>query len=72
MVFLQQLDYTSQPTWDIPTEANYAPPAVGGAVVRMLHHMSRIFEDNSKADQTLRGFSVSLRLLRVVLTVYSY
>ena len=27
-------------------------------VVRMLHHMSRIFEDNSKVDQIHRGLQI--------------
>ena len=31
---------------------------VGMAVVRMLHHMSRIFEDNSKLDQIHRGLQI--------------
>jgi len=37
---------------------SYHPPAVGEAVVRMLHHMSRIFEDNSKLDQLHRGLQI--------------
>jgi hypothetical protein len=31
---------------------------VGETVVRMLHHMSRIFEDNSKIDQIHRGLQI--------------
>jgi len=31
---------------------------VGENVVRMLHHMSRIFEDNSKLDQIHRGLQI--------------
>ena len=54
----QQLDYAGQPTGDEPTEANYSLPAVGEAIVRMLHHMSRIFEDNCKADQIHRGLQI--------------
>ena len=34
-----------------PAGAEYHAPTVGETVVRMLHHMSRIFEDNSKIDQ---------------------
>ena len=33
-------------------------PTVGETVVRMLHHMSRIFEDNSKIDQIHRGLQI--------------
>jgi len=36
----------------------YPVVPVGVAVVRMLHHMSRIFEDNSKLDQIHRGFQI--------------
>ena len=38
-----------------PAGADYRAPAVGETVVRMLHHMSGIFEDNSKIDQIHRG-----------------
>ena len=31
---------------------------MGETVVRMLHHMSRIFEDNGKADQIHRGLQI--------------
>ena len=34
------------------------PPTVSETVVRMLHHMSRIFEDNSKTDQIHRGLQI--------------
>ena len=51
----QQLDRSSQHKASKPAESGYYPPTVGEAVVRMLHHMSRIFEDNSKADQIQRG-----------------
>ena len=40
------------------TESDYHAPVVGEAVVRMLHHMSRIFEDNSKMDQIHRGLQI--------------
>ena len=41
-----------------PTESDYRAPTVSEAVVRMLHHMSRIFEDNSKTDQIHRGLQI--------------
>ena len=54
----QQLDRPSQHKASKPAESGYYPPTVGEAVVRMLHHMSRIFEDNSKADQIQRGLRI--------------
>lgn len=36
----------------------YDPPTVGEAVVRMLHHMSRLFEDNSRTDRIHRGLQI--------------
>ena len=41
-----------------PTGAEYHAPTVGETVVRMLHHMSGIFEDNSKLDQIHRGLQI--------------
>ena len=41
-----------------PAGAEYHAPTVGETVVRMLHHMSRIFEDNSKVDQIHRGLQI--------------
>ena len=41
-----------------PAGADYHAPTVGETVVRMLHHMSGIFEDNSKADQIHRGLQI--------------
>lgn len=41
-----------------PAGADYRAPTVGETVVRMLHHMSRIFEDNSKIDQIHRGLQI--------------
>ena len=38
--------------------AEYRAPTVGETVVRMLHHMSGIFEDNSKIDQIHRGLQI--------------
>lgn len=32
--------------------------SVGSAVLRMLHHMSRIFQDNAVADSTYRGLQI--------------
>ena len=41
-----------------PAGSDYHAPTVGETVVRMLHHMSRIFEDNSKIDQIHRGLQI--------------
>ena len=41
-----------------PAGSDYRAPTVGETVVRMLHHMSRIFEDNSKIDQIHRGLQI--------------
>ena len=41
-----------------PAGADYHAPTVRETVVRMLHHMSGIFEDNSKADQIHRGLQI--------------
>ena len=41
-----------------PAGAEYRAPTVGETVVRMLHHMRRIFEDNSKIDQIHRGLQI--------------
>ena len=41
-----------------PAGAEYHAPTVGETVVRMLHHMSGIFEDNSKLDQIHRGLQI--------------
>lgn len=41
-----------------PAGSDYRAPTVGETVVRMLHHMSRIFEDNGKADQIHRGLQI--------------
>ena len=38
--------------------SDYHVPTVNETVVRMLHHMSRIFEDNSKIDQIHRGLQI--------------
>ena len=44
--------------------SEYYEPTVGDAVVRMLHHMSRIFEDNSKLDQVHRGLQIDRKRRR--------
>ena len=44
--------------------SEYYEPTVGEAVVRMLHHMSRIFEDNSKLDQIHRGLQIDRKRRR--------
>ncbi|MBQ3496964.1 MAG: hypothetical protein IJA73_02440, partial [Oscillospiraceae bacterium] len=36
----------------------YPVMSVGMAVMRMFHHMSRIFEDNSKLDKIHRGLQI--------------
>ena len=41
-----------------PAGSDYHAPTVGETVVRMLHHISRIFEDNSKIDQIHRGLQI--------------
>lgn len=41
-----------------PAGSEYRAPTVGKTVVRMLHHMSRIFEDNSKLDQIHCGLQI--------------
>ena len=41
-----------------PAGAEYHAPTVGETVVRMLHHMSRIFEDSSKIDQIHRDLQI--------------
>ena len=52
--FSQWSDHPNQQ----PAGADYHAPTVGETVVRMLHHMSRIFEDNSKIDQIHRGLQI--------------
>ena len=41
-----------------PAGSDYHAPTVGETVVRMLHNISRIFEDNSKIDQIHRGLQI--------------
>ena len=56
--FSQQSVHPDQQKESAPAGADYHAPTVGEAVVRMLHHMSRIFEDNSKIDQIHRGLQI--------------
>ena len=49
------------PRSDVQSRAagsTYDPPTVCEVVVRMLHHMSRIFEDNSRTDRIHRGLQI--------------
>ena len=41
-----------------------AHSTLGDSVVQMLHHMGRIFEDNSKADGTLYGLRIDRKRRR--------
>lgn len=56
--FSQQSDYPDQQKKSAPAGADHHAPTVNETVVRMLHHMSRIFEDNSKIDQIHRGLQI--------------
>ena len=56
--FSQQPDQSNQQKGSAPAGADYHAPTVSETIVRMLHHMSRIFEDNSKIDQIHRGLQI--------------
>ena len=56
--FFQQSVHPDQQKESAPAGEDYHAPTVGEAVVRMLHHMSRIFEGNSKIDQIHRGLQI--------------
>ena len=56
--FSQWSDHPNQQKESAPAGADYHAPTVGETVVRMLHHMSGIFEDNSKIDQIHRGLQI--------------
>ena len=56
--FSQQSVHPDQQKESAPAGADYHAPTVRDTVVRMLHHMSRIFEDNSKIDQIHRGLQI--------------
>ena len=69
---------TDEPTNDTPEQETDVPPdsrvakrdavyrslTLGDSVVQMLHHMGRIFEDNSKADGTLYGLRIDRKRRR--------
>ena len=56
--FSQQSVHPNQQKESAPAGADHHAHTVGETVVRMLHHMSRIFEDNSKIDQIHRGLQI--------------
>ena len=56
--FSQWSDHPNQQKGSAPAGADYHAPSVSETVVRMLHHISRIFEDNSKIDQIHRGLQI--------------
>ena len=56
--FSQQSVHPDQQKESAPAGTDYHAPTVRETVVRMLHHMSRIFEDNSKIDQIHRGLQI--------------
>ena len=56
--FSQWSDHPEQQKGSAPAGADHHAPTVRETVVRMLHHMSRIFEDNSKIDQIHRGLQI--------------
>lgn len=69
---------TDEPTNDTPEQETDVPPdsrvaksdavyrslTLGDSVVQMLHHMGRIFEDNSKADGTIYGLRIDRKRRR--------
>ena len=56
--FSQWSDHPEQQKGSAPAGADHHAHTVGETVVRMLHHMSRIFEDNSRIDQIHRGLQI--------------
>ena len=56
--FSQQSVHPDQQRGSTPAGSDYHAPTVNETVVRMLHHISRIFEDNSKIDQIHRGLQI--------------
>lgn len=56
--FSQWSDHPNQQKESATAGADCHAPTVSETVVRMLHHMSRIFEDNSKIDQIHRGLQI--------------
>ena len=71
---------TGEPTNDTPEQETDVPPdsrvakrdavyrslTLGDSVVQMLHHMGRIFEDNSKADGTIYGLRIDRKRRRAL------
>lgn len=69
---------TGKPPNDTPEQETDVPPdsrvakrdavyrslTLGDSVVQMLHHMGRIFEDNSKADGTIYGLRIDRKRRR--------
>ena len=62
---------TPEQNADVPPDSRaskrdtlYRLPSLGDSVVQMLHHMGRIFEDNSKADGTLYGLRIDRKRRR--------
>ena len=43
-----------------------APTSIASAVVRMLHHMSRIFRENATADATHKGMQIDRKRRRAL------
>ena len=56
--FSQQSVHPDQQRGSAPAGTDHHAPTVNETVVRMLHHMSRIFEDNSRIDQIHRGLQI--------------
>ena len=56
--FSQQSVHPDQQRGSAPAGTDHHAPTVNETVVRMLHHMSRIFEDNSKIDQIHSGLQI--------------
>ena len=62
---------TPEQNADVPPDSRaskrdtlYRLPSLGDSIVQMLHHMGRIFEDNSKADGTLYGLRIDRKRRR--------
>jgi len=64
---------TPEQNADVPPDSRaskrdtvYRSPTLCDSVVQMLHHMGRIFEDNSKADGTLYGLRIDRKRRREI------
>lgn len=62
---------TPEQNADVPPDSRaskrdtlYRLPSLDDSIVQMLHHMGRIFEDNSKADGTLYGLRIDRKRRR--------